>query len=69
MEIAALPLSRPQLVTQSSFAMRLSAFLALMKPRVMLLAVFTAIVVIGHWRWRRRLLPPPRRLCFSRGIS
>jgi heme o synthase len=44
MEIAALPLSRPQLLTQSAFAMRLSAFLALMKPRVMLLAVFTALV-------------------------
>jgi heme o synthase len=44
MEIAALPLSRLQLLTQSPFAMRLSAFLALMKPRVMLLAVFTAVV-------------------------
>jgi protoheme IX farnesyltransferase len=41
MEIAALPL---QLLTQSPFAMRLSAFLALMKPRVMVLAVFTAVV-------------------------
>src|SRR3954452_9485014 len=44
MEIAALPLSRLQLLTQSPFTMRLSAFLALMKPRVMLLAVFTAVV-------------------------
>ena len=44
MEIAALPLSPPQLLAQSSLAMRLSAFLALMKPRVMLLAVFTAVV-------------------------
>src|ERR1700752_2046504 len=44
MEIAALPLSRLQLITQSPFAIRLSAFLALMKPRVMLLAVFTAVV-------------------------
>src|SRR5712675_1378316 len=44
MEIAALPLSRLQLLTQSPSAMRLSAFLALMKPRVMLLAVFTAVV-------------------------
>src|SRR5712675_2057137 len=44
MEIAALPLSRLQLLTQSPSAMRLSAFLALMKPRVMVLAVFTAVV-------------------------
>src|SRR4051794_8015645 len=44
MEIAALPLSRRQSLTQSPFAMRLSAFLTLMKPRVMLLAVFTAVV-------------------------
>src|SRR4051794_21826139 len=43
MEIAVTP-SRPQLLTQSSFISRLSAFLALMKPRVMLLAVFTAVV-------------------------
>jgi protoheme IX farnesyltransferase len=44
MEIVALPLSRLQLLTQSPFRMRLSGFLALMKPRVMLLAVFTAVV-------------------------
>ncbi len=44
MEIAALPLSRLQLLTQSPSTVRLSAFLALMKPRVMLLAVFTAVV-------------------------
>ena len=44
MEIAALPLSRVQSLAQSPSAMRLSAFLALMKPRVMLLAVFTAVV-------------------------
>jgi protoheme IX farnesyltransferase len=44
MEIAALPLSRRQSLTQSAFATRLSAFFALMKPRVMLLAVFTAVV-------------------------
>src|ERR1700752_110663 len=44
MEIAALPLSRLQLLTQSPSMMRLSAFVALMKPRVMLLAVFTAVV-------------------------
>src|SRR5258705_2289032 len=44
MEVPALPLSRPQLLTQSPSIMRLSAFLALMKPRVMLLAVFTAVV-------------------------
>jgi protoheme IX farnesyltransferase len=44
MEIAALPLSRLQLLAQSPLAMRLSAFVALMKPRIMLLAVFTAVV-------------------------
>ena len=44
MEVPALPLSRPQLLTQSPSIMRLSAFFALMKPRVMLLAVFTAVV-------------------------
>jgi heme o synthase len=44
MAIASLPLSRLQLLTQSPFTMRLSDFLALMKPRVMLLAVFTAVV-------------------------
>jgi protoheme IX farnesyltransferase len=44
MEIAALPLSRRQALTQSAFAARLCAFFALMKPRVMLLAVFTAVV-------------------------
>jgi protoheme IX farnesyltransferase len=44
MQVPALPLSRLQLLTQSPSIMRLSAFLALMKPRVMLLAVFTAVV-------------------------
>ena len=44
MEIAAVPLSRLQSLAQSPLAIRLSAFLALMKPRVMLLAVFTAVV-------------------------
>jgi protoheme IX farnesyltransferase len=44
MDITALPPSRLQALTQSPFAMRLSAFVALMKPRVMLLAVFTAVV-------------------------
>ena len=44
MAIALLPLSRRQLLAQSPLTMRLSAFLALMKPRVMLLAVFTAVV-------------------------
>jgi len=44
MEVPALPLSRLQLLAQSSSTIRLSAFLALMKPRVMLLAVFTAVV-------------------------
>jgi heme o synthase len=44
MEAPALPLSRLQILTQSPSMMRLSAFVALMKPRVMLLAVFTAVV-------------------------
>ena len=44
MEVPALPLSRLQLLTQSPSITRLSAFVALMKPRVMLLAVFTAVV-------------------------
>jgi protoheme IX farnesyltransferase len=44
MEIAALPLPRPESLTQSPAAMRLSAFVALMKPRVMVLAVFNAAV-------------------------
>jgi hypothetical protein len=44
MAIASLPLSRRQLLAQSPLTTRLSAFLALMKPRVMLLAVFTAVV-------------------------
>src|SRR5258705_8290354 len=44
MQAPAFPLSRLQLLTQSPSITRLSAFLALMKPRVMLLAVFTAVV-------------------------
>ena len=44
METAALPLSRLQLPTRSRFTTRLPDFIALMKPRVMLLAVFTALV-------------------------
>jgi heme O synthase-like polyprenyltransferase len=44
MAIASLPPSRRQLLAQSPLTMRLSAFLALLKPRVMLLAVFTAVV-------------------------
>ena len=44
METAALPLSRLQLPSSSRLTTRLSDFFALMKPRVMLLAVFTALV-------------------------
>ena len=38
------PLSRPQSVPRSGLATRPTDFLALMKPRVMALAVFTALV-------------------------
>jgi len=44
MQITALPLSRLQLPVRSRFSTRLPDFIALMKPRVMLLAVFTAFV-------------------------
>ena len=40
----ALPVSHPSLATPSSLAARLPHFIALMKPRVMSLAVFTAFV-------------------------
>jgi heme o synthase len=44
MLIAAVPLSRLQLAARSRITTRLPDFIALMKPRVMLLAVFTALV-------------------------
>ena len=44
MQITLLPLSRLQLPVRSRFATRLPDFIALMKPRVMLLTVFTAFV-------------------------
>jgi protoheme IX farnesyltransferase len=44
MKSTAIPLGRPQLASRSGFAARLPDFLALMKPRVMVLAVFTALV-------------------------
>lgn len=44
METTAFALSRQQLPARSRFATRLPDFIALMKPRVMLLAVFTALV-------------------------
>ena len=44
METTAIPLTRLQLLSRSRAATRLPAFFALMKPRVMLLAVFTALV-------------------------
>jgi protoheme IX farnesyltransferase len=44
MELTAIPLSRLQGSARSRFATRLPDFIALMKPRVMLLAVFTALV-------------------------
>ena len=44
MEITAIPLARLQLPARSRFTTRLPDFLTLMKPRVMSLAVFTALV-------------------------
>src|SRR6201996_8600848 len=44
MKITAIPITRLRSSTQSHFEARTSAFVALMKPRVMLLAVFTALV-------------------------
>ena len=44
MKITAMPLARLQLPSRSRFAAREPDFVALMKPRVMLLAVFTALV-------------------------
>jgi protoheme IX farnesyltransferase len=44
MKATAIPLSRPHLPPQSRLVARLSDLVALMKPRVMMLAVFTALV-------------------------
>jgi protoheme IX farnesyltransferase len=44
MKATAIPLSRVPLPSRQTFAARLPYFIALMKPRVMLLAVFTALV-------------------------
>jgi heme o synthase len=44
MKATAIQLSRPQLPPRSRLAARLSDLVALMKPRVMVLAVFTALV-------------------------
>jgi protoheme IX farnesyltransferase len=44
MKIIATPLSRLQLASQPGVATRLPDFITLMKPRVMMLAVFTALV-------------------------
>jgi heme o synthase len=44
MKATAIPLSRPQLPPRSRLAARLSDLAALTKPRVMVLAVFTALV-------------------------
>src|SRR5271165_6206420 len=44
MKITAISLSRPQVLSRSGSATRMPDFLALMKPRVMFLAVFTAFV-------------------------
>jgi heme o synthase len=41
-------LSRPQLASQSSLLERLPDFVALMKPRVMMLSVFTALVALDN---------------------
>ena len=44
MEIIAIPVPRPKLSSQSRIGARLPDFITLMKPRVMVLAVFTAVV-------------------------
>ena len=44
MKTTAIPILQPQLPSSSRLTTRLSEFFALMKPRVMLLAVFTALV-------------------------
>ena len=44
MKITAVSISRPRLLSRSVSTTRVLDFLALMKPRVMLLAVFTAFV-------------------------
>jgi protoheme IX farnesyltransferase len=44
MEIIAIPVPRPKLPSQSRIGARLPNFITLMKPRVMALAVFTAVV-------------------------
>src|SRR5215469_6162332 len=44
MEIIAIPVPRPKLSSQSRIGARLPDFITLMKPRVMALAVFTAVV-------------------------
>jgi heme O synthase-like polyprenyltransferase len=44
MKATAIPLSRPQLAPRSRLVARLSDLVALMKPRVMMLTVFTALV-------------------------
>jgi protoheme IX farnesyltransferase len=44
MKATAIPLSRPQLAPRSRLVAHLSDLVALMKPRVMVLAVFTALV-------------------------
>jgi protoheme IX farnesyltransferase len=44
MKATAIPLSRPRLAPRSRLMARLSDLVALMKPRVMMLAVFTALV-------------------------
>src|SRR5215831_17042540 len=44
MKTTAIPLSRLQLTSRPSLAARLPHFITLMKPRVMVLAVFTAFV-------------------------
>jgi protoheme IX farnesyltransferase len=44
MKATAIPLSRPQLPARSRLVAHLSDLVALMKPRVMVLAVFTAVV-------------------------
>jgi heme o synthase len=44
MKTTVIPLARPQLPSRARLTTRVPDFLALMKPRVMFLAVFTAFV-------------------------
>ncbi len=71
MKTIAPPLSRPQAASAANLASRLLAFIALMKPRVMVLAVFTALVGLTARRVRSICctLQGGSRDCRGRGRS